>query len=93
MEPIWNRLSCEAKKLFPEVKFARVGDRALFYNQIEGNHNLDIVHAYSITHTPTIAFFKGDIHTPTRFNGGKYYEALKYFIRVCFLLLMFILRI
>ena len=40
------------------------------------------MNAYSITHTPTIAFFKKDIHTPTRFDGGKYYEALKYFIRV-----------
>ena len=46
------------------------------------DNNLDIIHAYSITHTPTIAFFKKDIRTPTRFNGGKYYEALKYFIRV-----------
>lgn len=71
MEPIWNRLSCEAVRAFPGLEFAR----------IEGNHNLDIVQAYQITHTPTIAFFKKDIHTPTRFNGGKYYEALKYFIR------------
>ena len=51
--------------------------------KIEGNHNLDVVQAYQITHTPTIAFFKKDIRTPTRFSGGKYYEALKYFIRVC----------
>ena len=71
MEPVWNRLSCEAKKEFPGLYFAK----------IEGNHNLDIVQAYKITHTPTIAFFQKDIHTPTRFSGGKYYEALKYFIR------------
>ena len=24
LEPHWNRLSCDAKKLFPDVKFARV---------------------------------------------------------------------
>lgn len=24
MEPHWNRLSCEAKKLWPELKFAKV---------------------------------------------------------------------
>ena len=43
---------------------------------------MDIIEAYGITHTPTIAFVQGDIRTPTRYNGGKYYEALKYFIRV-----------
>lgn len=84
MEPVWNRLSCEAKKAFPGLVFAKVC--CLFSisdGQIEGNHNLDIVQAYGITHTPTIAFFEKDIQTPTRYDGGKYYEALKYFIRVC----------
>lgn len=71
LEPVWNRISCEVKKEFPGLVFAK----------IEGNHNLDIIEAYGITHTPTIAFFQGDIRTPTRYNGGKYYEALKYFIR------------
>ena len=24
MEPVWNRISCEAKKEFPELRFAKV---------------------------------------------------------------------
>lgn len=84
LEPVWNRISCEAKTEFPELRFAKVSLFCCIEGKIEGNHNLDIVNAYSITHTPTIAFFKKDIHTPTRYDGGKYYEALKYFIRVAF---------
>lgn len=26
MEPVWNRLSCEAKKAFPELIFAKVSN-------------------------------------------------------------------
>ena len=32
MEPVWNRLSCEAKKLFPELKFAKVWNRIMKWN-------------------------------------------------------------